>query len=137
MNKKVSNSQKRIAELMNYYKLNQTELCKRTGLQKSALSNYLSGIREPRQDQISLIADPFNINPSWLMGYDVPMFMPIPEDTEQSKATRDLYLNLPSNILEEAENDPQLMEFIQLFLKTSEENRPAVLQILKGLQQKP
>jgi len=74
-NKKVSDSKNRIKELMTYYDLSQTDLCKRTGLQKSALSNYLSGSREPRQDQISLIVDPFNINPAWLMGYDVPMFL--------------------------------------------------------------
>jgi len=72
---KISNSKERIQELMSYFGINQTELCKRTGLQKSALSNYLNGDREPRQDQISLIADPFNINPAWLMGYDVSMFM--------------------------------------------------------------
>lgn len=72
---KISYSKERIQELMSYFGINQTELCKRTGLQKSALSNYLNGDREPRQDQISLIADPFNINPAWLMGYDVSMFM--------------------------------------------------------------
>ena len=74
-NKKVSDSKSRILEILKYYKISQTELCKSTGLQKSALSNYLNGDRIPRQDQISLIAEPFNINPSWLMGYNVPMFM--------------------------------------------------------------
>ena len=91
MNKKISNSQKRIIELMDYFKLNQTELCKKTGMQKSALSNYLKGFREPRQDQISLIADPFNINPAWLMGYDVGMFLPI--DTPEAKQIREDYIN--------------------------------------------
>lgn len=28
----------------------------------------------PRQDQIDAMTRPFNINPAWLMGYDVPMF---------------------------------------------------------------
>ena len=79
MIKKVSNSRNRLIELMEHYHINQTELCRRTGLQKSALSNYINGDREPRQAQISLIADPFNINPAWLMGYDVPMEMPTPK----------------------------------------------------------
>ena len=134
MNKKVSTSRERLVELMDYYNLSQTELCKKTGLQKSALSNYLNGDREPRQNQLSLIADPFNINPAWLMGYDVPMFMPHPIDTEETKAIRDLYTNVDAEILEAAENDPQLKEFIQLFLHTAPDDRPAVLQILKGLQ---
>ena len=130
MAKKVTNSQKRIMELMDYYHISQTELCRRTGVQKSALSNYLSGVREPRQNQISLIADPFNINPSWLMGYDAPMFL-------QPKQAEDIRSLIDPDILEKAENDPQLNEFVQLFLQTSEDDRPALLRILKGLQQKP
>lgn len=73
--RKTSNSKERLQKMMDYYGINQTELCKRTGVQKSALSNYLNGDREPRQDQISLIVDPFNVNPAWFMGYDVPMFI--------------------------------------------------------------
>lgn len=76
MSKKITDTRNRLIELMEYYNINQTELCNRSGLQKSALSNYLNGDREPRQNQISLIADAFNINPTWLMGYDVQMEMP-------------------------------------------------------------
>ena len=137
MNKKVSNSQKRLQEMMDYYKISQTELCKRTGLQKSALSNYLNGDREPRQSQISLIVDPFNINPAWFMGYDVPMFLQPLSKEEESQAIIDLYATIDNETMEKAKNDPELMECIQLFLKTSADNRPAVLQILKGLQKKP
>jgi len=82
-NKKITNSKARIQEILDYYGMSQTELCKKTGLQKSALSNYLSGDREPRQDQISLIVDPFNINPAWFMGYDAPMFW-IPSDHDHA-----------------------------------------------------
>lgn len=83
---KKSNSKERIRELMQFYGINQTELCERTGIQKSALSNYLNGDREPRQDQISLIVDPFNVNPAWLMGYDVPMQMPAAVPADQDPA---------------------------------------------------
>lgn len=96
MNKKITNSRQRIIEMMNYFNLNQTEFCKKTGIQKSALSNYLNGVREPRQDQISLMVDPFNINPSWLMGYDVPMFLSgnVPESLNpEDKELLDRYHN--------------------------------------------
>ena len=135
MNTKVTNSQQRIRELMDYYKLSQTELCKRTGLLKSALSNYLNGDREPRQDQISLIADPFNINPAWLMGYDVPMFMSSSDD--KASNIREFYKNTDSELREKAENDPQLRELISLFLNGSETDREYYLKILRGLQQNP
>jgi len=75
MRKKTSNSSQRLQEMMDKMNLKQSDIVSRTGITKSALSNYLHGTREPRQDQISKIADPYNINPSWLMGYDVPMFL--------------------------------------------------------------
>lgn len=71
---KKSNSCDRLKEMMNTMSLKQADIVARTGITKSALSNYLHGTREPRQDQISRIADPYGINPAWLMGYDVPMF---------------------------------------------------------------
>lgn len=66
-------SNKRIRMLINELGITQTEFCQKTGITKSALSNYLNGDRTPRQDQISKIAEAYNINPSWLMGYNVQM----------------------------------------------------------------
>lgn len=129
MNKKVSTSRERLVELMDYYNLSQTELCKRTGLQKSALSNYLNGDREPRQTQLSLIADPFNINPAWLMGYDVPMFMPQPIDTEEAKAIRDSYINDTLSIEDR--------ELLDLYHSATPEDRQIVDLALKRKSQKP
>ena len=70
---KLSNSKERIKELLSVYGISQAEFCKRTGIKSSALSNYLKGTREPRQDKIAQIADTFGIDPAWLMGYDVSM----------------------------------------------------------------
>ena len=70
---KVTTTKARIQQLLALYGLNQTEFCDKTKITKSALSNYLNGDRIPRQEQISKIADAFNISPAWVMGYDVPM----------------------------------------------------------------
>lgn len=70
---KSSNSNTRIRTLLNELDISQTDFCNKTGLTKSALSNYLNGDRQPRQDQLDKIAKAFDLNPSWLMGYDVPM----------------------------------------------------------------
>lgn len=117
MNKKITNSQKRIVEILDYFGISQTELCKRTGIQKSALSNYLNGDREPRQNQISLIADPFGINPTWLMGYDVPMFYP--EDTPQAQEIRNSYL---TNTFKLSEDEKQLIEAYRMLNKEVRES---------------
>lgn len=87
---KVTTSQQRIKELMDYLNMNLSEFSKRTGVQKSALSNYLHGTREPRQDKISMMADAFGVNPAWLMGHDEPMFAPSYTTADDSKS-RELY----------------------------------------------
>ena len=76
--KKVSNSKERIAEMLSTLNITQIDLAKRSGISKSALSNYLSGKRIPTQEQLSYMADPYGINPAWLMGYETSMFW---EDT--------------------------------------------------------
>lgn len=70
---KVSNSAKRLGELMQILNIRQTDLVEKTGIPKSAMSMYLNGKREPRQDKLTAIAEAYNINETWLMGYDVPM----------------------------------------------------------------
>lgn len=49
------------------------DLERATGIPKSSISYYLSGVNEPRQDRIYLISKALNINEAWLMGYDVSM----------------------------------------------------------------
>ncbi len=84
---KITDSKHRLKELINTLGISQTEFCRRCGLNKSALSNYLNGDREPRQDKLVLIADAFRISPSWLMGYDVPLERetPLPDDLTQDE----------------------------------------------------
>lgn len=68
-----SNSSGRLQELMEYYEISRSDIIEKTGIPKSALSMYLSGQRVPRQDRLSDIAEAYNVNEAWLMGYDVPM----------------------------------------------------------------
>lgn len=69
---KICTSNDRIRQLIDESGISQTEFCRRTNIQKSALSNYLKGDRTPRQDQLTKIADAFNVSAAWLMGYDIP-----------------------------------------------------------------
>lgn len=98
---KSSNSNERIHRLLAYYELTQTAFCKRANIQKSALSNYLSGVRVPRQDQIDSIAEAFSVSPAWLMGYDVPMFEESTSDiTDFEAELLKAYRNSPDYIKE-------------------------------------
>ena len=58
---------------MQFYGINQNDICKKTNIPKSAMSMYISGQRFPRQNRLSDIAEAYGVNETWLMGYDVPM----------------------------------------------------------------
>jgi transcriptional regulator with XRE-family HTH domain len=53
--------------------MKQTELCKRSKVSKSSLSEYLSGKHIPNQVKIFALAKALDVDPVWLWGYDVPM----------------------------------------------------------------
>jgi transcriptional regulator with XRE-family HTH domain len=53
--------------------MRQSELCEKTKIPKSALSEYISGAYEPKQDRVFILAEALNVDPVWLMGFDVPM----------------------------------------------------------------
>ena len=101
MAKKISNTQERLEEMMKELNIIPADIARKTGINKSTLSNYLSGKRKAVQDQLSKIADAYNIDPAWLMGYDVPMRMPASiEDYDSERVKRaiayyQMFENLP------------------------------------------
>ncbi len=48
----------------------QAQLSSRTGIPKSAISQYLSGKFSPKQDRVYLICKVLNVSPAWITGYD-------------------------------------------------------------------
>lgn len=63
----------RLKEGMTIRGLRQADVVEKTGINKGALSSYLSGRYEPKQNNIFLLAQALNVNEAWLMGADVPM----------------------------------------------------------------
>lgn len=63
----------RIREGMEIRNLKQVDIVEKTGINKGALSSYLSGKYQPKQNNIYLIAKALDVNEAWLMGHDVPM----------------------------------------------------------------
>ncbi len=59
----------RLAELLKKRGMKQTDLCELTGIPKSAISQYVSGKIEPRQDRVREIADILEVDPAWLVGF--------------------------------------------------------------------
>lgn len=63
----------RLDKAISIRKVKQSELSARTGIDKSLISNYLSGKYKAKQNNVYLIAKALNVNEAWLLGYDVPM----------------------------------------------------------------
>lgn len=63
----------RIKQALQMFGISQAELCKRTGIPKASISQYISGYVKPKDDRLYLIAKALGVNESWLLGYDVPM----------------------------------------------------------------
>lgn len=66
-------------------------------MNKSDISQYVSGKVEPGQDKLAVLGMALNVNETWLMGYDVPMekipsFKDIP--TAESLKSLSDYINL-------------------------------------------
>lgn len=63
----------RLRQALEFRNMTQSELSRLSGIGKSAISQYLSGEYEAKQENIYLMSKPLNVNPAWLMGFDVPM----------------------------------------------------------------
>lgn len=47
------------------------DLCSKTGISKSRISQYLKGNFKAKQDSLYLLAKALDVSEAWLMGYDV------------------------------------------------------------------
>ena len=62
----------RLREAMDDAGKKQADLVRETGIDKGALSSYLSGKYEPKQKAIGALARALGVSEMWLWGYDVP-----------------------------------------------------------------
>ncbi len=61
----------RLATAMELRNIKPIELSQKTKITKSSISQYLSGVNEPRTNKLSILAKVLDVNEAWLMGYDV------------------------------------------------------------------
>ena len=73
MDKPIDTIAHRLREALTASGKKQADVVRETGLDRGAVSSYLSGKYEPKQKAIYKMAKALNVNEAWLMGYDVPM----------------------------------------------------------------
>lgn len=69
---KMDTTSNRLKQVMEELDISQSELVRRTGINKGALSSYISGRYIPKQRAIYALASALDVSEPWLMGYDVP-----------------------------------------------------------------
>ena len=111
---RVATCAERIKKALYIKGMKQSDLCRLTKIPKSALSQYISGAFEPKQDRIYLMAQALNVSEAWLMGLDVPM-------ERQVKKT--------------SPSEPDLSEgekmLLELFRRVPEDQQTLVLQMIR------
>lgn len=123
----MSNTANRLKEAMLIKGLRQSDLSEKTGIVKSAISQYLSGKVTPKQDKIFLLSEALSVSPAWLMGADVPMekhIEPYYTNEETARIAQELKDNPNGRILFDASRD------------LSPEDVKIVLNLIKGLKAK-
>lgn len=109
----------RIKKALSIRGMKQSEICEKTKIPKSALSEYISGAYEPKQDRLFLIAQALEVDPVWLMGFDVPM--------EKEK-------KIPPSELSLTEGEQTMLE---LFRLVPEDKQKLVLQMIQAALNTP
>lgn len=108
----------RIRKALSIRNMKQADLCEKANISKSTLSEYLSGRYVPKQDKIFLISQALDVDPVWLMGYDVPM---------EKKAQPDIK-KVPHTEAELSEGEKLVL---QLFRQIPEDKQPEALDLLR------
>lgn len=69
---KYEETSRRIREAMNEKHITAAELSRQSGVGKASLSQYINGSHCPHNDSAYKLSQILNVDPIWLMGFDVP-----------------------------------------------------------------
>lgn len=73
MEKQQESIAQRLRKAMDAKGKKQADLVRETGLDRGAISSYLSGKYEPKQKAIYKLSQALDVSEAWLLGYEVPM----------------------------------------------------------------
>ena len=89
---RIESTANRIRSAMIKANKKQIDIVRETGIDKGALSSYLKGKYEPKQDVIYKLAKALDVSEMWLWGYDCPMKRP--EMQKKNDALTDIVVRL-------------------------------------------
>lgn len=125
MDKPVASIAERLREALAATGKKQADLRRETGLDRGAISSYLSGKYEPKQKAIYKISKALNVSESWLMGYDVPMAR-----TVESKKNDQL-----AQLIAKMRTDEDFYNIVADIASLNEKQRQAVEQLVAAFKE--
>ena len=106
----------RIKEALIARDMTASDLARKSGLNKGAISKYLKGDVIPKQTAIGQMAEALHVSPSWLMGYDVPM------ENQSQRIKADMQQRLNTQLLN-AQNYAKLLGYYEALLESQKEEK--------------
>ena len=70
---KKSDFASRLSQALETRGMKAADLSKKTKVAEGTISCYINGRYEAKQNRVQVFAEALDVNPAWLMGYDVPM----------------------------------------------------------------
>lgn len=96
----------RIKSRLNELHMNQSDLCRKTGINRATMSQYISGKYFPTQKRLEEIAQALHVSPAYLMGWaeeDVATKKPLYEAAAGEGRTTDWYATEEISIKHESD----------------------------------
>lgn len=106
----------RLRDAMDIRRKKQVDLERETGINRSAISRYLSGEYEPKNKPIYELAKALDVSEQWLMGYNVPMERP--KAQKNNDAISDIVVKLRS--------DEEFLSIVDKISKMDSEKRKSL-----------
>lgn len=122
--KQQATTAERLREAMAEAGKKQIDLVRETGLQRSAISRYLSGEYEPKQKAINKLAIALNVHEMWLWGFDVPK-----QRTAEQKKNDNLV-----QVIAKLRKDPDFYEVVSILAELPEAEYASIKQLLEALR---
>lgn len=123
MEKKVANVSERLKLAMKDAQCSQSELSRMTRIDRAAISRYLSGAYEPKQDAVERMACSLGVTERWLSGYDAPKMAITPNI---NKKIADAALRM--------QDDPTFREAVELIDGLSAEEMSAIATMIRTMR---
>lgn len=115
---KVSNFKNRLLQSISESGLSQIEIAEKAGISKSLLNKYIKGVSEAGNHKLLLLSNALNLNPLWLMGYDVQKY------------------KMPESQNEDDVRSPLIQQILNVCNDSSEDELKMILRVIKSMVNK-